>query len=67
MENSPCFNTTKRDMTETETLLKNAASIAKRTFLDPNESTVIAIFQRLCCEQDEARMSRDMESHGVLH
>lgn len=54
-------------MTETEKLLKVAAELAKGTFLDPTESAVIAIFQRLCCEQDEARLSRDMESRGVLH
>lgn len=54
-------------MTETEQLLKSAADVAKRTFIDPSEAAVMAIFQRLCCEQDEARMSRDMESHGVLH
>lgn len=54
-------------MTETEKLLKVAAELAKGTFLDPTETTVIAIFQRLCCEQDEARISRDMEHAGVLH
>lgn len=54
-------------MTETETLLTKAQDIALRAFEDPSESAVMDIFRRLCCEQDEARMSRDLESHGVIH
>lgn len=56
-----------RKMTETETLLSQAQDIALRAFDEPSESAVMDIFRRLCCEQDEARMSRDMESRGVLH
>ncbi|CAB3909426.1 hypothetical protein LMG26842_05786 [Achromobacter dolens] len=54
-------------MTETETLLTQAQDIALRAFEDPTESAVMDIFRRLCCEQDEARMSREMEHAGVLH
>lgn len=54
-------------MTETEKLLRNAADVAKRIFIDPSETAVLEIFRRLCCEQDEARMSRELEGHGVVH
>lgn len=39
-------------MTETEKLLRNAAEVAKRTFIDPTETAVLAIFHRLCDEAD---------------
>lgn len=54
-------------MTETETLLTKAQDIALRAFEDPTESAVMDIFRRLCCEQDEARLSRDIEGCGVVH
>lgn len=54
-------------MTETETLLSQAQDIALRAFDEPSESAVMDIFRRLCCEQDEARLNREMESRGVLH
>jgi len=54
-------------VTETETLLTKAQDIALRAFEDPTESAVMDIFRRLCCEQDEARMSREVEGHGVMH
>ena len=54
-------------MTETETLLSKAQDIALRAFEDPSESAVMDIFRRLCCEQDEARMSQGLEGHGVIH
>lgn len=54
-------------MTETETLLSKAQDIALRAFEDPSESAVMDIFRRLCCEQDEARMSQGVEGYGVVH
>ena len=57
----------KKNVTETETLLSKAQDIALRAFEDPSESAVMDIFRRLCCEQDEARMSRELEGHGVVH
>ena len=54
-------------MTETETLLTQAQDIALRAFEDPSESAVMDIFRRLCCEQDEARMSQGVEGYGVVH
>jgi hypothetical protein len=56
-----------KNVTETETLLSQAQDIALRAFEDPTESAVMDIFRRLCCEQDEARLSRDMAGHGVVH
>lgn len=57
----------KKNVTETETLLSKAQDIALRAFEDPSESAVMDIFRRLCCEQDEARLSRDLEGCGVVH
>ena len=54
-------------MTETETLLTQAQDIALRAFEEPTEGAVMDIFRRLCCEQDEARLSRDLEGRGVVH
>lgn len=55
-------------MTETEQLLKNAAEVAKRTFIDPSESAVMDIFRRLCDEIDAARQYEEISDHGkTLH
>ena len=39
-------------MSETELLLKDAAEIAKRYFVDPTEQAVMQIFGRLSFERD---------------
>jgi len=39
-------------MTQTETLLAQAEDLARRTFEDPSEGTVMQLFARLCREHD---------------
>lgn len=54
-------------MTQTEQLLKSAADIAKRTFVDPTETAVLAIFHRLCDEVDRAAPSWSEGERETLH
>ncbi len=54
-------------MSETETLLKNAADIAKRTFLDPSESAVLEIFKELCAERDRMAWATDGRDSATVH
>ena len=53
-------------MTKTESLLSQAADIAKRIFIDPSEQAVLEIFRRLSYEMDTAECERG-ESRGAMH
>ncbi len=53
-------------MTETEKILTAAEDIARRSFEAPSQETVMALFARLCDEQD--RRSYELpEMPGVVH
>ncbi|WP_286936158.1 hypothetical protein [Achromobacter sp. UBA4530] len=54
-------------MTETEQLLKNAAEVAKRTFIDPTESAVMEIFKELCAERDRMEWATDGRESATVH
>ncbi|WP_238925075.1 hypothetical protein [Achromobacter insuavis] len=54
-------------MSETEKLLKNAAEVAKRTFLDPSETAVLEIFKELCAERDRMAWATDGRESGTIH
>ncbi|MFY1939507.1 hypothetical protein ACOTCW_29200 [Achromobacter xylosoxidans] len=54
-------------MTETETLLQNAANIAKRTFIDPSETAVLEIFKELCAERDRMAWATDDRVGATVH
>jgi hypothetical protein len=54
-------------MTETEQLLKNAAEVAKRTFIDPTEAAVIEIFKELCAERDRMAWATDGRESATVH
>ncbi len=54
-------------MNETEKLLKEAASIAKRTFLDPSEEAVLEIFKELCAERDRMAWAADGRESATVH
>ncbi|EHK65972.1 hypothetical protein [Achromobacter arsenitoxydans] len=54
-------------MNETEKLLKEAASIAKRTFLDPSEEAVLEIFKELCAERDRMAWATDGRDSATVH
>jgi hypothetical protein len=55
-------------MTETETLLHKAQDIALRAFEEPTEGAVMDIFRRLCSENDDAKMERDVTAFsGTVH
>lgn len=54
-------------MNETEKLLKEAASIAKRTFLDPSEEAVLEIFKELCAERDRIAWATDGRESATVH
>lgn len=42
-------------MSQTEQLLQSAQEIARRTFEQPSDDAVMAVFHRLCLEADELR------------
>lgn len=54
-------------MTETEKLLKNAAEVAKRTFIDPSETAVLEIFKELCAERDRMAWATDDRVGSTVH
>lgn len=54
-------------MSETETLLKNAARIAKGTFVDPSETAVLEIFKELCAERDRMAWATDGRESATVH
>lgn len=54
-------------MTETEKLLKNAAEVAKRTFIDPSETAVLEIFKELCAERDRMAWATDDRVGATVH
>ncbi|WP_287820120.1 hypothetical protein [Achromobacter sp.] len=54
-------------MSETEKLLKSAADIAKRTFVDPSESAVLEIFKELCAERDRMAWATDGRDSATVH
>lgn len=54
-------------MTETEQLLKNAAEVAKRTFIDPTEAAVMKIFKELCAERDRMAWATDGREQATVH
>ncbi len=53
-------------MTETEKILTQAEDIARRTFEEPTQQTVMQLFARLCDEQD-SRAFEASESPCVTH
>ncbi|MGK4923144.1 hypothetical protein ACSLUB_11460 [Bordetella hinzii] len=54
-------------MTETEKLLKEAAEVAKRTFVDPSEAAVLDIFRELCAERDRMAWATDDRVGATVH
>nr|WP_321328475.1 hypothetical protein [Alcaligenes faecalis] len=53
-------------MTETEKILTQAEDIARRTFEEPTQQTVMQLFARLCEEQDN-RAFEALEEACSLH
>lgn len=55
-------------MTETEKILTHAEDIARRSFEQPSETTVMQIFMRLCQEQDTTVLAdADDDEDRVMH
>ncbi|WP_165609304.1 hypothetical protein [Achromobacter insolitus] len=54
-------------MTETEKLLRQAAEVAKRTFIDPTEHAVLKIFEELCGERDRMAWASEGRESATLH
>ncbi len=53
--------------TETEKLLQNAQDIARRTFVDPSEAAVMAIFEELRAERDRMAWATDDRVGATVH
>lgn len=54
-------------MTETEKLLITAQDIARRTFVDPSETAVLAIFEELRAERDRMAWATDDRVGATVH
>lgn len=55
-------------MTQTEKILTQAEDIARRTFENPTQETVMQLFSRLCDEADMAPIYSDQElENGTVH
>lgn len=55
------------EMTDTEKLLQNAQDIARRTFVDPSEAAVLAIFEELRIERDRMAWATDDRVGATVH
>ncbi|WP_253861226.1 hypothetical protein [Achromobacter ruhlandii] len=53
--------------TDTEKLLQNAQDIARRTFVDPSEAAVMAIFEELRAERDRMAWATDDRVGATVH
>lgn len=56
-----------KNLTETEKLLQNAQDIARRTFVDPSEAAVLAIFEELRIERDRMAWATDDCAGATVH
>lgn len=54
-------------MTETEKILTQAEDIARRTFEEPTQQTVMQLFARLCDERDMHDLSEPACPAHELH
>ncbi|MGX9693815.1 hypothetical protein ACTJNK_26000 [Achromobacter anxifer] len=54
-------------ITETEKLLQHAQDIARRTFVDPSEKAVLAIFDELRAERDRMGWAIDGRDSAAVH
>lgn len=55
------------EMTDTEKLLQNAQDIARRTFVDPSEAAVMAIFEELRAERDRIAWESAEAAGATVH
>lgn len=56
-----------KKLTETEKLLNHAQDIARRTFVDPSEAAVMAIFEELRIERDRMAWAADDRAGALVH
>ncbi|CUJ66723.1 hypothetical protein [Achromobacter xylosoxidans] len=56
-----------KNLTDTEKLLQNAQDIARRTFVDPSEAAVMAIFEELRAERDRMAWANDDRVGATVH
>lgn len=54
-------------MTDTEKLLITAQDMARRTFVDPSEAAVMAIFDELRIERDRMAWAMDDRAGATVH
>ncbi|KCB33760.1 hypothetical protein L541_4895 [Bordetella hinzii CA90 BAL1384] len=47
--------------------MKEAAEVAKRTFVDPSEAAVLDIFRELCAERDRMAWATDDRVGATVH
>ena len=52
-------------MTETEKILTQAEDMARRTFEEPTQHTVMQLFARLCDEQDNRQFAMHEECEAL--
>ncbi len=55
------------EMTDTEKLLITAQDMARRTFVDPSEAAVMAIFEELRAERDRMAWATDDRVGATVH
>ncbi|MGW8304340.1 MAG: hypothetical protein ACWGIK_00750 [Achromobacter pulmonis] len=56
-----------KNLTETEKLLITAQDMARRTFVDPSEAAVMAIFDELRAERDRMAWATDDRVGATVH
>lgn len=56
-----------KNLTETEKLLITAQDMARRTFVDPSEAAVLAIFEELRAERDRMAWESAEAAGATVH
>ncbi|MNR46823.1 hypothetical protein D3C85_1658430 [compost metagenome] len=54
-------------LTETEQFLRHAEQIARRTFTEPSEQAVLAVFDALLAERDRMTWATDGREGATVH
>ncbi|MFU1927521.1 hypothetical protein ACLQ9J_04230 [Bordetella hinzii] len=54
-------------LTETENVLRHAEQIARRTFVDPSEQAILAVFDALLAERERMAWATDDRAGATVH
>lgn len=54
-------------LTETENVLRHAEQIARRTFVEPSEQAILAVFDALLAERERMAWATEGRDRATVH